>query len=92
MEYSVFLPGNEKPEVIALLIGLTGFRSDDVIDALTKHLVKGMNETAAAAMCGVDESNFRRALAKLESKARVVEQIKDLTWPARKVTKLNQVT
>lgn len=81
MAYSIFLPGEEKPNKVGKLIGLTGIESEPVIDALTDHLVNGSTITAAAALNGVDSSNLRRALIALESKARLVEEIKDIDWP-----------
>jgi DNA polymerase III delta prime subunit len=92
MQYSTFLPGCEKPERLELLLKLVGLKSESVIEALTRHLVNGLNESAAAAICQVDDSNFRRALAKLEAKAQIVEQIKDIDWPDYQMTRIKKVS
>jgi len=77
---NVLLPGNESPLRLTLLLSLTNISSESVIKALTVHLVNGMPDAAAAALYGVEKSNFSRALTALNDKAQIVEQIKELDW------------
>lgn len=92
MQFTVFLPGAERPKKVELLIKLTGIRSEDVIGAINDHLVKGSPINVAAALNGIDESNFRRALNKLEVKAQLVEEIKEIEWPDYQVTRFKKVS
>lgn len=81
------LQGGESEARVKLLLKLTNIRSEDVIAALDDHLVKGVNDTMAAAFNGIQLSNFTRALAKLNEVAGTVEQIKDLDWAKLKSVK-----
>lgn len=92
MVFSIFLPGCEKPEKIERLLKLTRFKSEDVVLALTEHLIKGSSPSMAAASFRVDDSNFRRALKKLEDTAQLVEEIKDIDWPDYQMTRFKKVS
>jgi hypothetical protein len=72
--------GGESRDRFALLLSLTKISSEPLQDALADHLCAGLSDTAAAAMNGVQLSNFNRALATLNQVAETVEQIKTLDW------------
>lgn len=74
------IQGGESRQRLALLVSLTKITSNNIQDALTDHLCTGLSDTAAAAMNGVQLSNFNRALATLNQVAETVEQIKSLDW------------
>ncbi len=92
MTFSIFLPGCEKPEKIERLIKHTKLKSENIILALNEHLIKGASTSNAAALFGVDDSNFRRALKKLEDTAQFVEEIKDIDWPDYQMTRFKKVS
>lgn len=60
-----------------LLLQLSKIKSDDVKNALSDHLVRGINKTAAAALNSVPAGNLTRALKKLEQHAQIIEQVKE---------------
>jgi hypothetical protein len=70
--------GMQSQERFELLLSLTRIQSEPVISALNDFLVKGMDKKAAALINGVELSNLSAALSKLETKAAVVEQIKEI--------------
>lgn len=70
--------GMQSQERFELLLSLTRIQSESVISALNDYLVKGMDKKAAALINGVELPNLSAALSKLEAKAAVVEQIKEL--------------
>tara|TARA_R110002020_G_scaffold129752_1_gene290290 strand:- start:557 stop:820 length:264 start_codon:yes stop_codon:yes gene_type:complete len=74
---------------LALLISLTKINSDDIIEALADHFVKGLSESAAASVNGVQQPNLKRAIKKLNDVAEAVEKIKELDWLKFKQQSLN---
>ena len=72
--------GLESTERINLLLSLTRINSEPIIRALHDYLVNGRTDTGAAAINMVEQSNFNRALSKLNEVAGTVEKIKDLDW------------
>ena len=70
--------GSQSQARFELLVSLTRIQSLDVIDALKDFLVHGASDSNAAALNGVDKSNFNRALAKIELVAATVETIKEI--------------
>lgn len=78
------MQGMETGERLNLLLSLTNIRSENVIDALHDHLVKGLADSTAAAINGCTQSNFKRALDAVEAVAATVEQIKQLDWKSVK--------
>ena len=76
--------GMQSQDRFNLLIGLTKISSDDIKSALCDYLVKGMDKKAAAALNGVKPPNFSVALAKLEEKSVIVENIIEIEWYTRK--------
>lgn len=80
----------ESEKRLTLLISLTRINSEPVIQALRDHLQtnwRGLSDTSAAALNGVQLPNFNRALKKLNDVAAIVEQIKDLDWQHLKSVK-----
>ena len=72
--------GSESQERFELLISLTRISSEDIKAALKDYLVTGLADATAAAINGVQLSNFTRALKTLNETAATVEQIKELDW------------
>ena len=72
--------GGESRARFDLLLSLTKISSEPLQDALSDYLVKGFGDCAAAAMNGVQLSNFNRALVTLNQVAATVERIKELDW------------
>ncbi|MBV2127966.1 adhesin biosynthesis transcription regulatory family protein [Arsukibacterium indicum] len=81
------LQGGESRQRLALLFSLTKITSNNVQDALTDHLCTGLSDTVAAAMNGVQLSNFTRALKTLNEVAGIVEKIKEHDWARLKSVK-----
>lgn len=79
--------GGESAERYQLLISLTRISSEDVKAALKDYLVIGLADATAAAINGVQLSNFTRALNTLNTVASTVEQIKELDWARLKSVK-----
>lgn len=82
--------GAESEQRLTLLLSLTSISSKPVIQALRDHLQKdwrGLSDTSAAALNGVQLPNFNRALKTLNAVATTVEQIKDLDWQHLKSVK-----
>ncbi|WP_445425210.1 PapB/FocB family fimbrial expression transcriptional regulator [Alishewanella sp. HL-SH06] len=79
--------GGESKERYELLISLTRISSEDVKAALKDYLVIGLADATAAAINGVQLSNFTRALNTLNTVASTVEQIKELDWARLKSVK-----
>lgn len=65
--------GGLSEQALDIFIKLTRIQSNDIKDALDFYLVKGHSEAASSAMNRVSLSNFRRALARLEETAALVE-------------------
>ena len=70
--------GSQSNERFELLLSLTRINSEDVVAALSDHLVKGASESSAAIMNGISMSNFNRAFRKLDTVAAAVERIKEI--------------
>lgn len=79
--------GGESPERYELLISLTRISSEDIKAALKDYLVTGLADATAAAINGVQLSNFTRALKTVNDIAATVEQIKELDWARVKSVK-----
>ncbi|MDP5205856.1 PapB/FocB family fimbrial expression transcriptional regulator [Alishewanella sp. SMS8] len=79
--------GSESLDRYQLLISLTRISSEDVKAALKDYLVTGLADTTAAAINGVQLSNFTRALNTLNTVASTIEQIKELDWARLKSVK-----
>lgn len=79
--------GSESQERYELLISLTRISSEDIKAALKDYLVTGLADATAAAINGVQLSNFTRALKTVNDIAATVEQIKELDW-----ARLNQLS
>ena len=67
--------GGLSEQALDVFVKLTRIQSDDVKDALDFYLVRGYGEAAAAAANRLSLSNFRRALARLEETAVLVESL-----------------
>ncbi|MBL4765068.1 MAG: hypothetical protein JKX67_07300 [Colwellia sp.] len=78
---NVLLQGGQSLKRLELLLQLTLIKSDNMKDALKSYLVDGMSESAVAALHSVDRNNFIRTLSKLNEKAAIVENIKEVDWP-----------
>jgi hypothetical protein len=63
-----------------LLMQLTKVTSEPVKQALSDHLVKGMNKIDAAVYNEILQQNFNRAFQRLNDIAGIVENIKELDW------------
>ena len=74
------LSGMESQERIYLLLKFTSIRSQELKQALNAHLVDGLPAIRSAARFGITNGNFTRALNRLESAAKTVEQIKELDF------------
>ena len=77
---NVLLQGGQSLKRLELLLKLTLIKSDNMKDALKSYLVDGMSESAVAALHSVDRNNFIRTLSKLNEKAAIVENIKEIDW------------
>lgn len=78
MKYLV--SGLESKQRVELLLSLTKISSEALRDSIFDHLCVGHPEKDAAALNGVSQSNFNRAMTKLNDVAGIVEQIKELDW------------
>jgi hypothetical protein len=74
------IQGGESTERLELLLSLTSITSNDAKDALMEHLVRGIGAASAAALNGMTQSNFSRALKTVELVAATVERIKEIDW------------
>lgn len=72
--------GDQSAARLCLLLDLTKISSESVQDALHDHLVKGLADSTAADINGVDRANFKRALNKVNEVAGIVEAIKNLDY------------
>jgi len=78
--------GLEKQERVELLISLTKMSSETQKQAIIDHLVKGRSDTEAALLNDVSQSNFNRAMSRLNEIAGIVEEIKALDWQHLKIS------
>ncbi|MCG6443635.1 adhesin biosynthesis transcription regulatory family protein [Vibrio parahaemolyticus] len=74
------IPGMETEQRVNLLISLTSIRSEPQKQALKQHFVEGLNFSACAALFEITESNFQRAIDRVQQVDSVVESIKELDW------------
>ena len=72
--------GSQSQARLNLLVKFSKIKSDNIKSALSDHLVRGINKTAAAALNSVPNGNLTRALKKLEQHAQLIEQIKQHDW------------
>lgn len=81
--------GSQSEERFQWLLKLTKISSEDMIDALRYHLVKGLAESTAAHIADVKLSNLKRALDTLNEAATAVEKIKELDWARFRAAQLS---
>lgn len=81
------MAGGESKERVELLLSLTKINSEPLRDSITDHLCAGHSEKDAALLNGVTQSNFNRAMKKLNDVAGIVEKIKELDWERFKSVK-----
>jgi hypothetical protein len=80
--------GGESSERFDLLIGQTGIRSENQINALRDHLVRGMSLEDACSYRDIkNKSNLERDLLKVNEIAEFVVKIEDLDWVRYNVTR-----
>ena len=72
--------GLERQDRVELLISLTRMSSETQKQAIIDHLVKGRSDTEAAFLNDVSQSNFNRAISRLNEIAGIVEKIKEIDW------------
>lgn len=81
--------GGESPERFNLLIGQTGLRSENQVEALRDHLVRGMSlEDACSHRDIKNKSNLERDLLKVNEVAEFVVKIEELDWIKARENKL----
>lgn len=78
--------GLECQKRVELLISLTRMSSETQKQAIIDHLVKGRSDTEAALLNDVSQSNFNRAISRLNEIAGIVEEIKTLDWEHLKIS------
>jgi len=78
--------GLECQKRVDLLISLTRMSSETQKQAIIDHLVKGRSETQAAILNDVSQSNFNRAISRLNEIAGIVEEIKVIDWKHLKIS------
>jgi len=81
------IKGCESVERVKLLISLTSISSEPISEAILDHLCKGHDEAAAVMLNGTTQSNFNRAMSRLNEVAGIVEKIKELDWDKFKSVK-----
>lgn len=73
-------PKSQSQVRLNLLLDSCKIKSQDIKNALSDHLVRGINKTAAAALNNVPAGNLSRALKRLEQQAQIIEKIKELDY------------
>lgn len=73
-------PKSQSQVRLNLLLDSCKIKSPDIKNALSDHLVRGINKTAAAALNSVPAGNLSRALKRLEQQAQIIEKIKEHDW------------
>lgn len=73
-------PKSQSQTRLNLLLESCKIKSDDIKNALSDHLVRGVNKTAAAALNQIPAGNLTRALKRLEQQAQIIEKIKEHDW------------
>ncbi len=81
------LCGGESEERLRLLMTLTKMNSESMNDALVDHFVKGHSEKDCVIINRVTQSNFNRAVSRLNQVAETVEKIKEIDWQRFKSVK-----
>lgn len=81
------MAGGESKERVELLLSLTKINSEPLRDSIVDHLFVGHTEKDAVLLNGVTQSNFNRAMKKLNDVAGIVEKIKELDWERFKSVK-----
>lgn len=74
------VPGTETKERLGLLLKLTRVASEEKRQALFDHFVNGWPLEGAADLNGVDVSNFKKTVKKLNEVQAVVCQIEDIDF------------
>ena len=72
--------GGESKERVKLLLKLTRVNSENVVDAIIDHLCTGHSENHSSVVNDITQSNFNRAMSRLNEVAGTVEAIKELDW------------
>lgn len=75
------LPGHESEEKFNILVSFTSLKSENMINALKRHLVKGAEKEFVIAIYNVQQQNFSRDLNKLKGVAEKLERYKEIEWP-----------
>ena len=70
-------PKSQSQVRLNLLLESCKIESPDIIGALSDHLVRGINKTAAAALNSVPAGNLSRALKSLDKQAQIFERLKE---------------
>ena len=81
------LAGQEPQERVELLLKLTKIKSEPLQTAIIDRLVKGLSEKEVVSLNGVLQSNFNRAMTRINDVAGIVEQIKEIDWAKFKSVK-----
>lgn len=84
--------GGLSPQALDIFLKLTRIQSNDVKDALDFYLVKGYSEASSASLNQMSLSNFRRALARLEETAKLVEGLVQIRINAYRAVSQNHVS
>ncbi|MBF4433238.1 hypothetical protein ERJ77_01760 [Vibrio anguillarum] len=74
------LAGMESQERLELVISLTSIRSEPKKAALQRHFVDGVNFSACAALEDIPESNFQRAIDRVQAADAIIEKAKEIDW------------
>ncbi|ARB12899.1 MULTISPECIES: hypothetical protein [Vibrio] len=74
------LAGMESQERLELVISLTSIRSEPMKAALQRHFVDGVNSSACAALEDIPESNFQRAIDRVQAADAIIEKVKEIDW------------
>ncbi len=74
------IPGMETVQRVSLVLSLTSIRSEPQQRALQNYFVNGLNFSACAALEDITESNFQRAIDRVQAVDTTIEQIKELDW------------
>jgi len=72
------LAGLEPKERIELLLKLTKINSEPLQVAIVDHLAKGLSEKEVVLLNDVTQSNFNRAMRRINGVVEIVEKIKEL--------------
>lgn len=73
------LRGYVSKEKLELLLKFTKISSEPAQDALEDHLCKGHPESTAASLNDISQSNFNRALSKINGVASLIEEYNQLS-------------